>query len=123
MRQHRLRFVLALATAAIAVLALAGAAPASTTRAATTTIQVKAGEFYFKLSSKTLKKPGAVTFVVKNVGRVDHDFKIDGKKTKLLKPNATVKLTVTFKKAGKYPYLCTVIGHAAAGMQGTFTVR
>jgi uncharacterized cupredoxin-like copper-binding protein len=29
---------------------------------------------------------------------------------------------VTFLKAGKYPYLCTVTGHAAAGMKGTFTV-
>jgi uncharacterized cupredoxin-like copper-binding protein len=126
MKQHRFRFLLALATAAIAALALTGAAPASTTRAAatkTTTIQVKSGEFYFKLSSKTLAKPGKVTFAVKNVGRVLHDFKIDGKKTPLIKPGKTAKLTVTFKKAGKYPYLCTVIGHAAAGMEGTFTVR
>ena len=30
---------------------------------------------------------------------------------------------VTFKKKGKYPYLCTVPGHAAAGMKGVFTVR
>jgi uncharacterized cupredoxin-like copper-binding protein len=27
------------------------------------------------------------------------------------------------KKKGKYPYLCTVPGHAQAGMKGTFTVR
>jgi uncharacterized cupredoxin-like copper-binding protein len=123
MRQHRFRFLLVLATAAIAALALAGAAPASTTRATATTVQVKAGEFYFKLTTKTLAKPGKVTFVVKNAGRVDHDFKIDGKQTRLLKPGATEKLVVTFKKAGKYPYLCTVIGHAAAGMEGVFTVR
>ena len=123
MQQHRPRFLLVLATAAIAVLALAGAAQASTTRAAATTTQVKAGEFFFKLSSKSLAKPGKVTFVVKNVGKVDHDFKIDGKRTALLKPGATAKLVVTFKKAGKYQYLCTVFGHAAAGMEGTFTVR
>jgi uncharacterized cupredoxin-like copper-binding protein len=30
---------------------------------------------------------------------------------------------VTFRKAGKYPYLCTVAGHAAAGMKGTFTIK
>jgi uncharacterized cupredoxin-like copper-binding protein len=123
MQHQRPRFLLVLATAAIAVLALAGAVQASTTRAAATTTQVKAGEFFFKLSSKSLAKPGKVTFVVKNVGKVDHDFKIDGKRTALLKPGATAKLVVTFKKAGKYQYLCTVFGHAAAGMEGTFTVR
>jgi Copper binding proteins, plastocyanin/azurin family len=32
-------------------------------------------------------------------------------------------LIVTFAKKGKFPYLCTVPGHAAAGMKGTFTVR
>jgi uncharacterized cupredoxin-like copper-binding protein len=39
------------------------------------------------------------------------------------RPGTTAKLVVTFKKKGKYPYLCTVPGHAAAGMKGTFTVR
>jgi uncharacterized cupredoxin-like copper-binding protein len=123
MRQYRHRFLLVLATAAIAVFALAGVAQARPTRATATTIQVKAGEFYFKLSTKTLAKPGKVTFVVKNVGRVEHDLKIDGKKTPLIKPGKTAKLVVTFKKKGKYPYLCTVIGHAAAGMEGVFTVK
>jgi uncharacterized cupredoxin-like copper-binding protein len=32
-------------------------------------------------------------------------------------------LVITFKKKAKYPYLCTVFGHAAAGMKGVFTVR
>ena len=35
----------------------------------------------------------------------------------------TARLVVTFKKKGKYTYLCTVPGHAAAGMKGVFTVR
>jgi uncharacterized cupredoxin-like copper-binding protein len=30
---------------------------------------------------------------------------------------------VSFKKKGKYSYLCTVPGHAAGGMKGVFTVR
>jgi uncharacterized cupredoxin-like copper-binding protein len=29
---------------------------------------------------------------------------------------------VTFSKAGTYPYLCTVPGHAAAGMKGVLRV-
>ena len=64
-----------------------------------------------------------MTFVFKNVGHVAHDFKINGKVTPLLEPGQTAKLAVTFKKKGMYPYLCTVLGHAAAGMKGTFAVR
>ena len=45
-----------------------------------------------------------------------------GKKTPLIKPGKSAKLTVTLK-AGKSAYLCTVAGHAAAGMKGTLTVK
>jgi uncharacterized cupredoxin-like copper-binding protein len=110
-------------TFAVAALAVGGNATAKSTRTSATTIQVKGGEFYFKLSEKTLPKPGKVTFVFKNVGHVAHDLKIDGKQTPVIKPGKTAKLTVTFKKKGKYPYRCTVPGHAAAGMKGVFTVR
>ena len=85
------------------------------------TVQVKGGEFFFRLSANSLAKPGTVTFVFKNVGHVLHDFSIAGKTTPLTQPGDTAKLTVTLKK-GSFPYLCTVPGHAAAGMKGTFTV-
>jgi len=87
-----------------------------------TSIQVKGGEFFFRLSAKSLKKPGKVTFVFKNVGRVQHDFRINGKQTPLLQPGKTARLVVTFKKKGMYPYLCTVPGHSAAGMKGVLRV-
>jgi uncharacterized cupredoxin-like copper-binding protein len=32
-------------------------------------------------------------------------------------------MSIAFPKAGKYRYVCTVFGHEAAGMRGTFTVR
>jgi uncharacterized cupredoxin-like copper-binding protein len=53
---------------------------------------------------------------------VSHDFKINGKRTPLIGPGKTAKLVVTLEK-GRYPFLCTVPGHAAAGMKGMFTVR
>jgi outer membrane protein assembly factor BamB len=87
-----------------------------------TTVQVKGGEFFFRLSTKSAAKPGTVTFVFKNIGHVQHDLRIAGKQTPLIQPGKTVKLVVTFKTKGKYPYLCTVPGHAEAGMKGTFTV-
>ena len=85
--------------------------------------QVTGKEFSFKLSTKSIAKPGKVTFSFKNVGHMVHDFTINGKKTPLIQPGKTAKLAVTFKKKGKYRYLCTVPGHAAAGMKGVFTVR
>ncbi|MDP9336811.1 MAG: plastocyanin/azurin family copper-binding protein [Actinomycetota bacterium] len=106
---------------ALAVVPLTAAASAQ--RTATTTVSVKAGEMYFKLSTKTLAKPGKVTFVVTNAGHLVHDFTIGGKTTPLLQPGKTARLVITFKKKGNYPYLCTVPGHAAAGMKGTFTVH
>jgi uncharacterized cupredoxin-like copper-binding protein len=113
--------VLALGVVAAALLwALPAAATQSAPRA--TTISVTAGspsEFKFKLS-KTSAPAGSVTFNVSNKGNLPHDFKIAGKKTPLIQPGKTAKLTVTLKK-GANAYLCTVSGHAAAGMKGTLT--
>jgi outer membrane protein assembly factor BamB len=88
-----------------------------------TSVQVKGGEFFFRLSTKSAVKPGTMTFVFTNIGHVLHDFKINGKQTPLIQPGKTAKLVVTFKNKGTYPYLCTVPGHAEAGMKGVFTVR
>jgi nitrite reductase (NO-forming) len=108
--------------ATIIVLASLGApALASRSHATDKAITVTASEFKFKLSSTTAPK-GAVTFTVVNKGKLQHDFKIGGKKTPLINPGKSAKLTVTLK-AGKLPYVCTVAGHAAAGMKGTLTVK
>jgi uncharacterized cupredoxin-like copper-binding protein len=91
-------------------------------KAAGTSIQVQGGEFFFKLSATSVAKPGTVTFVFKNVGHVGHDFAILGKKTAVINPGKTARLTVTFAKKGRFPYQCSVPGHAAAGMKGLFKV-
>lgn len=112
-------------TSAAALLAVVGvvAAPAlgSRTHATATAVTVTATEFHFKLS-KTSVPHGSVTFTLVNKGKLAHDFKIGGKKTALVKPGKSAKLTVTLK-AGKAAYLCTVAGHAAAGMKGKLTVK
>jgi plastocyanin len=113
--------ILALLAALTAALALPVLAGARTTTAQSTTVTVKATEFKFTLSKKTATH-GTVVFKVTNVGKLPHDFKIGGKKTPLLKPHKSATLKVTLKK-GKAPYLCTVPGHAAAGMKGTVTVK
>jgi uncharacterized cupredoxin-like copper-binding protein len=126
MRELATRSISALVALGIVALALVPLATARTegrTAATASTVQVKGGEFFFKLSTKSTAKPGKVTFVFKNVGHMQHDFKINGRVTPLIQPGKTAKLVVTFKKKGKYSYLCTVPGHAAAGMKGVFTVR
>jgi uncharacterized cupredoxin-like copper-binding protein len=110
-------------TLVLLAVAAASAGAATQRRAATTPITVKTGEFFFKFSKSSIAKPGTVVFTVKNGGHLAHDLKIAGKKTPLIQPGKSAKLTVVFKKAGKFSYLCTVPGHAAQGMKGTFTVK
>jgi uncharacterized cupredoxin-like copper-binding protein len=121
---HRFSLTARLMSAA-ALLAVLGivAAPALGARshASATAVTVTATEFKFKLSKLSVPH-GTVVFTVANKGKVPHDFKINGKKTPLIKPGKSAKLSVTFK-AGKFKYLCTVPGHAALGMKGTLTVK
>jgi plastocyanin len=90
---------------------------------AASTIRVTAREFSLSLSTKSLARPGTATFSVANAGHTAHDFRINGKQTSLIRPGTTSRLVVTFKRKGSYHYLCTVPGHAAAGMKGVLVVR
>lgn len=115
-----LRVSLLIATLVTVVGIVAGPSTAAGSHPAATAVTVTATEFHFKLS-KTSVKHGTVTFTVKNAGKLGHDFKIGGKKTPVIKPGKSAKLTVTLK-AGKQAYSCTVPGHAAAGMKGSLNV-
>jgi uncharacterized cupredoxin-like copper-binding protein len=122
----------ALSIAGLGVLAALGllasvvlAGPASATTHATAKpvkITVTASEFKFKLSKTSVPAGTTVIFTVKNAGKIGHNFKIDGKTTKLLATGKSQKLTVKFPKKGKFAYLCTVPGHSKLGMKGTFGV-
>ena len=48
---------------------------------------------------------------------------IAGKRTPVLKVGRSATIVVTFAKAGRYHYRCSMSGHAAAGMQGMLTVK
>jgi uncharacterized cupredoxin-like copper-binding protein len=113
--------VVAVCAAVVAPGAGSALAASSQHAAKAATITVTATEFKFKLS-KTSAPKGSVTFKVVNKGKTIHDFKINGKKTPSIAPGKSASLTVKFAKTGKSPYLCTIPGHAAAGMKGTFTV-
>jgi uncharacterized cupredoxin-like copper-binding protein len=116
--------------------AVASSAVFSTHSTAANVITVVAGkpsELKFQLSKSTKLKVGTYTFKVTNKGLGFHTFKFCttpvktktatkntcvGKVTKTLKPGQSASFTVTIKKAGKYEFLCSIPGHAAAGMKG-----
>lgn len=112
-------------SALVAVIASVGvvatAAPAAPTHVTAATVKVTATEFKFALSTKTVKA-GVVKFTLVNHGKLPHDFKIAGKKTAQIGPGKTSTVSVTLK-AGPHPYVCTVPGHAAAGMKGVVVAK
>jgi uncharacterized cupredoxin-like copper-binding protein len=121
-----IRYRIAVGALAALCATLAWTLPAGAQQSTTkvTTITVTAGkpaEFRFTLSKKTAPH-GLIIFKITNKGIVPHDFKIAGRKTPLISPGQSNTLRVTIRKAGSYPYLCTVTGHAVAGMKGIFKV-
>ena len=109
------------ASVAVAVLVILPAGA----RTSTTVVKVTAGkptEFHFILSRSTVPV-GSVTFKITNHGLLTHNFTIDGKHSKNMTPGSSATLTVVFKKAGRYPYKCSVPGHADAGMKGVLVVK
>jgi uncharacterized cupredoxin-like copper-binding protein len=118
-RRAGLALFASLGLAAFATPGIAGAKV--TAHAAAATIKVTATEYHFALSASKAKHGTKVTFKIHNAGGTAHDFKIDGKTSALVAPGTSTSITVTFKKKGKFAYLCTVPGHAQLGMKGTFT--
>src|SRR5262245_4335224 len=118
MPRHRVRLLLVLgALASTAAFVVPRAVGARTGNAAVT-----ASDFKFKFVPARVTA-GRTTFRIVNRGQASHDFKIAGKKTKLMSTGQRATLTVTLVKGKRYPYLCTVPGHAALGMKGTLIAR
>jgi uncharacterized cupredoxin-like copper-binding protein len=107
----------AVAGLAVAVSALAG--PAATPQR----VAVGMSEFKFTVKPKTVKKGTAVVFALTNRGRIAHDFRIRGRKSPLVAAGRRGTLRVTFTKAGRYRYICTLPSHAVAGMSGVLVVK
>jgi len=87
--------------------------------------------FFVKVKGKRVKKfktvlvtkpvkAGPIHFVIKNIGKISHNFVIAGQQSLVISAGKTGTLDVTLTK-GKYKYLCSITGHAALGMKGTLT--
>ncbi len=97
-------------------------AAGTATAAQTTNVTVSMFEMGFKLSETTVPR-GTVVFDVRNDGKLPHDFRIRGQGTTVFGPGERETLTVRFPEPGTFTFVCTVEGHAGAGMVGKLIVR
>ena len=110
-----------LVLAAIAAAIVPSRAPAQADTL--TRVTVKMTEYHFRLSVNHVPK-GTVVFTVLNKGQLPHTFEIQRlqKVTPVVQPGGKSVLRVTFRRAGKYYYLCTVGAHVQYGMFGNLRV-
>jgi uncharacterized cupredoxin-like copper-binding protein len=129
LRRFRLLLVaLALTSTAAATLAVTSlGSPSRSSRAASTVkIRVIATEFRYTFGRPSTVKAGTtVIFTVVNKGQVVHDLDFTGlrRKTPNIAPGKSATLKITFKKKGRYAYICSLPRHAEQGMAGTFVVK
>jgi plastocyanin len=121
---NRARFTIAL----LAITATAGGALALglNARASTRTTRVTVTEREYKLTlSRRTLKPGTVSLVIVNDGKIAHSLAIKGpglskRLSGTIAPGARRTLLVHLK-SGKYSLWCPVTGHAALGMKATIS--
>jgi plastocyanin len=89
--------------------------------AGATNVTVHMNEYSFTLSAGTARV-GTVVFTIVNDGDAAHNFSIGGKTSDTIAGGAMTTLAVNFATTGAQDYVCTLPGHADAGMKGTFTV-
>lgn len=97
-----------------------GGQPSGTPQASAVAVTEK--EWTIQFASATLK-PGTVKLQVKNDGSIEHNFVIEGTSVDLegIQPGTTKEVSVTLKP-GTYTVMCTIAGHAEAGMKTTIIV-
>jgi plastocyanin len=90
-------------------------------------LAISADPTQLAFDKKTLSsKPGPVTVTFTNPAPIAHNFAVE-KGGKLLGQTPLITSSTASKTIdlapGSYTFLCTVPGHAQAGMQGTLTVK
>jgi plastocyanin len=98
----------------------ASTAVATTGPAAYVAVNVKLQDTRIVLSRLSVHDVTYVDFIVRNAGKVSHNFQIGGVATKPVKPGQTTRLVVAFPAYGKYRFSCTI--HPTPTMSGWFQV-
>jgi plastocyanin len=106
-----------------------GAAATSGGGGGGSTVKVSAdpsGQLKFN-TTKLTAKAGSDTFDFTNQAPLSHNFTIESSSGQSVAATPTFsggsKSVTANLKPGTYKFLCTVPGHAAAGMEGTLTVK
>ena len=102
------------------------------------------GKMLYEPSRVEVKRGEQVRFLLKNIGKVDHEFMLDSvannakhKKEmeknpdmehddpngKRLKPGASDEIVWRFTKAGTFEFACLIPGHYESGMRGTVVAK
>jgi uncharacterized cupredoxin-like copper-binding protein len=101
-------------------------APASATGAQQVTVAV-GNSMQFAPRSITVRAGQPVELTLRNGGSIPHDFALAGGASGPVKIEAqggqTARGTFTLDSPGTYAVVCSVPGHAAAGMRGTITAQ
>ena len=98
-----------------------------------------ADSFAFTPASATVSAGDEVEVTLTNTGALEHSWAVVGSDAELatatdsdavnssatgiVAAGETGTVTFTAPAAGTYQFICTIAGHAAAGMVGTFTVN
>ncbi len=118
--------------------------PAKPARIIQVTMTETDGKMLFVPARIEIKKGDQVKFVLRNNGKLDHEFVLastaenlehaknmkanpdmahDDPNGKQLAPRKTGQIVWKFTKAGEFEYACLIPGHREAGMVGTIVVR
>ncbi len=85
-------------------------------------IELTAFDLGFTPKAITVAAAGHYAVTLKNTGAIQHDLTFpDGKTTGLVDPGKSATVEIDVPAAG-LTFICSVPGHAAAGMQGTIAV-
>lgn len=106
--------------------AASGSQPAGEGAGETLKLSASPTEIAFDTTQLTAKKAGKVTIDFNNPSALEHDVAIEqnGKQIAISETIAEGKTSVSANlEPGTYTFLCTIPGHAEAGMQGVLTVR
>lgn len=123
MRRHHRLLLSLLALFAGTVACSSGSGLPAVSGATSPRLELAATEMRYD-PSRIAVAGGAVPVVLRNVGLVIHDLRIEGKPTFLVEapPGQTTTATWQLDK-GRYRIYCSLPGHRAAGMEGVLEVR
>jgi uncharacterized cupredoxin-like copper-binding protein len=98
-------------------------APAEPPVAGAPEMVLEAGDLWFEPARVEVEAGSTVNLVLDNAGQVFHDLSIPDLDVLLeARAGETASTSLTISEPGRYGFLCTVPGHAAAGMRGELVV-